>query len=268
MYRQAPKRPKRRGMTLAEMLVATAIMGMMAAALSTIALAVQMAHEYAADQGVMAQHARVIIERIQRAFSGATASESFPGAKIITYYDSTYPFPQAIAIWNPETIALDPDGSPLIGELKFFASDPSEPNRLLEFQATGDARPAPTTAAAWRDLVEELLDNDDVEKIELTDLIAAPKLVAGGARSYSTLRFEMRLRPDEAEVADMRDGLKTWASLRWPQRSYGPHSGTRQSWVAFQFQVAPDATAAQRSSVDVEAAPFFGSASLYYTLNQ
>ncbi|EAQ79683.1 hypothetical protein DSM3645_24280 [Blastopirellula marina DSM 3645] len=255
-------------MTLAEMLVATAIMGMMAAALSTIALAVQMAHEYAADQGVMAQHARVIIERIQRAFAGATASESFPGAQVITYNDSTYTFPQAIAIWRPETIALDPDGSPRIEELRFFASDPDEPNRLLEFQATGDTRPAPTTAAGWRDLVEALLDDDDVEKIDLTDLIAAPKLVAGGERSYSTLRFEMRVRPDAAEVADMRDGLKSWTSLRWPQRSYGLHSGTRQSWIAFQFQVAPNAAAAKQSSVDVEAAPFFGSASLYYTLNQ
>lgn len=268
MYLPHPKRTTRRGMTLAEMLVATAIMGMMAAALSTIALAVQMAHEYASEQGVMAQHARAIIERIQRNFAGATASESFPGAQVISYYDSTYSFPQAIAIWNPVTLAVNPNGRPLIGELKFFASDPSQPNRLLEFQAVGDARPAPTTAAAWRALVEALIDDDNVEKIELTDLIASPKLVASSAQAYSTLRFEMRLRPDAAEVADMRNGSKTWGSLRWAQRAYGSNSGTRQSWVAFQFQVAPDVTTAKLASVGEETAPFFGSASIFYTLNR
>lgn len=255
-------------MTLAEMLVATAIMGMMAAALSTIALAVQMAHEYASDQGIMAQHARVIIERIQRSFSDAIASEDFPGAQVVTYYDSTYPFPQAIAIWNPTGLAAEPDGWPRVDELKFFAADPDSPNRLLEFQATGDSRTAPTTSAGWQSLIEELLANADVEKVELTDMIAAPKLVAGAATSYSTLRFEMRVRPDLTEVADMRDGVQTWESLRWPQRSYGSSSGTRQSWVAFQFQVAPDATAAQESSVNPEAAPFFGSAAIFYAIEK
>lgn len=255
-------------MTLAEMLVATAIMGMMAAALSTIALAVQMAHQYASEQGIMAQHARVIIERIQRSFNDATASESFPGAQVVVYYDATYPFPQAIAIWNPSGLAADPDGLPRVDELKFFAADPDSPNRLLEFQATGDSRTAPTSNVGWQILIDELLADENVEKVELTDLIAAPKLVAGSAVSYSTLRFEMRVRPDAAEVADMRNGVKTWESLRWPQRSYGRTSGTRQSWVAFQFQVAPDAAAAQASAVHPEAAPFFGSAAIFYSLEK
>lgn len=255
-------------MTLAEMLVATAIMGMMAAALSTIALAVQMAHEYAAEQGVMAQHARVIIDRIQRSFSTATASESFPGAQVVTYYDSTYPFPQAIAIWSPTATAADPDGLPQVGEIKFFAADPDAPNRLLEFQATGDTRTAPTSNAAWQTLIDELIADENVEKVELTDQLAAPKLVSGAVKSYSTLRFEMRVRPDAAEMADMRGGTKTWETLRWPQRAYGLTSGTRQSWLAFQFQIAPDATAAQESSVDPEAAPFFGSAAIFYLLEK
>ncbi|MFI4876724.1 MAG: PilW family protein [Blastopirellula sp. JB062] len=262
------KRTKRRGMTLVEMLVATAIMGLMAAALSTIALAVQMAHQYAAEQGLMAQHARVIIERIQRTASGAHASEAFPGVQVITYFDSTYAFPQAIAIWNPTSAPHDPDGLPRIGELKFFAADPDQPNLLLEFQATGDARVAPTTSVAWRTLIDELLADEDVEKIELTDLIAAPKLTPGAARSYSTLRFELRLRPDESEMEEMRAGDVTWDSLRWPLRSYGDDAGVRQVWLAFQLQIAPDVAAAQQDETHEEASPFFGSAATYYTLTK
>ncbi|TWT31381.1 PulJ/GspJ family protein [Blastopirellula retiformator] len=268
MFPPRLKRTTRRGLTLAEMLVATAIMGMMAAALSTIALAVQMAHEFAAEQGVMAQHARVIVDRIQRDFSAATASETFPGAQVVTYYDSTYPFPQAIAIWRPETVAVDPAGWPRIDELKFFAADPDDPNRMLEFQATSDPRTAPTTNAGWQNLVEELINAEDVEKVELTDQLAAPKMTDGAVRSYSTLRFEMRVRPSLDEITDFRNGVKAWDTLRWPQRAYSHDSGTRQSWVAFQFQLAPDETSAERSSIDPEAAPFFGSAAIFYLLEQ
>src|SRR6476620_8843460 len=70
---------RRRGLTLAELLVATTIMLLIATAVATLASTVQTTNTFCQGYTVSAQHARVALSRIQHTVESATASEQFPG---------------------------------------------------------------------------------------------------------------------------------------------------------------------------------------------
>src|SRR5438046_4089558 len=74
----ANRRIKRRGLTLAELLIAATIMLMIAAAVGTLASAVKSANDYCKGYTTSAQHARVALSRMERAMMNAYANEQFP----------------------------------------------------------------------------------------------------------------------------------------------------------------------------------------------
>src|SRR5947207_1272867 len=61
----------RRGLTLVELLIASAIMSIMAGAMSALAISMRQATEYTNDRGTALQHGRVSLERINQILSTA-----------------------------------------------------------------------------------------------------------------------------------------------------------------------------------------------------
>ena len=93
----------RRGLTLAELLVAATIMLMIATAVGTLASAVKSTNDYCHGYTVAAQHARVALSRIERAVQTATASEQFPGCLVVTEQAGSQELPSTLVVWSPTT---------------------------------------------------------------------------------------------------------------------------------------------------------------------
>ena len=252
-------------------MVAIAIMGIMAAALSTLGATVQMANQYATEQGISTQHARVLIERVQRNLSRAHANESFPGFVAIPYTKGGVTYPQALVIWEPTDEASDPDGSPILGELVIYACDPDSPNRLLEitYRDSSATVPEATESSDWRTLIQNLIDSENTTVTELTDLLRAAKPNYGTNTSYySTLRFETRYTPSDQELSDYASSSANWEDLSWALGISGSNSGLRQSWCRFEFQVMPTSDTSKYSELSDQAIPYFGSAAIYYQVDK
>ncbi|RCS42089.1 type II secretion system protein [Bremerella cremea] len=253
------------GLTLAELLVASAVMGILCVGFGTLAVSVQMANTFAQERNQVGQHARVILLRIENAIQKAHATEAFPGFLPITYDDGSYDFPQAIAIWNPSGIPTN--DYPLVNQLTFFACDPAAPNRLLEITnpSLTTVAPALNAPSDWRNLVQRLIDDTNSDMVEITDLLRAGKL---GSNFYSTLRFKSRITPTATELAEARAGTVSWESLNWPTSIYSSQSGLRQAWCAFEFQLVPSSDIATHATFKDESSPFFGSSALYYQVTR
>src|SRR4051812_23046281 len=104
------RRKLRAGMSLAELTLSMAIMTMVAATVGTMGLAVQSATTYARGQSNAVQHGRVVLDRLDNTFRGATVSESFPGFTVVSWVDSGNNFPDTLVIWKPTGTAVDPGG--------------------------------------------------------------------------------------------------------------------------------------------------------------
>lgn len=255
----------KRGLSLAELLVASAVMGIICVSFGTLAMSVQMANEYSQEKNLVGQHARVILQRIERTLQSAHATESFPGMVPITYYYSNFDFPQAIAVWDPAGEALT--AYPRIDELVVFAIDPTNPNQLLEIRNQLDTRNAPalTDEAGWRTLVTDLIQSPESEIVEISDLVRAGQ---AGSNYYSTLRFQTRIVPSDAEIAAARGGSANWKDLNWATSIYSSKAGIRQVWCHFEWQLVPSSDIGQHSGLREQAVPFFGSSAIYYQVTQ
>jgi hypothetical protein len=76
------------------------------------------------------------------------------------------------------------------------------------------------------------------------------------------------LHPTATEISAMRSGSSSWTSLNWPQNMYGGSFGLRQVWVRSELQLLSEPRNADgTTTATTTALPFFGSATLYYTLN-
>lgn len=252
---------RKSGLTLAELLVASAVMGIICLGFGTLAMSVQMANAYAQEKNQIGQHARVVLLHVERKVQNAHATEAFPGCMPITYVDGSYDFPQAIAVWTP--IGEPNNDYPLVSQLTLFACDPSSPNRLLQISNTADSGVAPAlnNPSAWRTLVTNLISASDSEVSEISDQIRAGKI---GSRYYSTLRFQTRITPTDSELASARSGTSQWEELDWPTSIYSSDSGLRQVWCHFEFQLVPSNDVTTHGSLQDLAVPFFGSSALYY----
>src|SRR5438128_2186789 len=92
---------RRRGMTLAELLVATTIMLMIATAVGTLASAVHSTNDFCHGYIVASQHARVVLSRIERTIQSATANEQFPGCLVVAEQAGSQALPSTLVVWSP-----------------------------------------------------------------------------------------------------------------------------------------------------------------------
>jgi prepilin-type N-terminal cleavage/methylation domain-containing protein len=260
----------RRGLSLTELLVASAIMVLIAGGLASLATTVHSANDFSRGRIISAQHARVVLDRIHYTIDHATASEYFPVCLVVSEQVGSEDLPQTLVVWSPTTTAANPSGLPLVCELAIYAPDPAQPANLVEFRAATNANavPAATDTASWRTLVESLKTSQTTDKIVLTEhLRTAPlsgqwnsSLTASQLRGV--VRFHRLIAPTEQQWAEYKAGTRAWNALSWPLDSYRTTSGTRAVACQTELQIV----AGNMASATSTAVPFFGSVVRTYEL--
>lgn len=255
----------RRGLTLLELMLASLVMTLFAAAISTLAMAVQQNSQHNEEVGIVTQHARVAIQRIERAVSRATANEQFPGCVAFSDRLEGWEYPTTLVVWRGDIPVADPNGLPRFSELVVYCPDLSQPNRLLEITAPSydSTTPPLSDTSAWRMNLYAMKISEWSKKTELTDQLRTVPVGDRGARR-GTVRFDVTLRPSEKEWAKYQNGSLAWEDIEWAQGMHGGQTGLRQTWCRCELQLAirtGDAT----DEIEI---PFFGSASKYYVLER
>ena len=265
-----PRRKARRGLTLAELLVASTVLVMIGGAASTLAYAVYAAHDACKSQSTAAQHARVALDRIERSLANGHASESFPGCLVVNFSADGYTFPDSVAIWRPGTGPVDPGGLPRVNELVVFSCDTSLPNRLLEmtWPTNTNTVPSPANSGGWRSLIDSFHSGSGVIKTQLTDRLqfasvdTTPLLEGLLSTQRGMVRFQRLMAPSESQWSQYRGGQRSWNAIDWPLDVYATQTGMRTVNLQVELQV--------RGGTDAQPDPFpfFGSAVLNYTLRK
>ncbi len=265
------RRIKRRGLTLAELLVAATIMLMIAAAVGSLAATVKSTNDYCQGYTISAQHARVALSRIERTVINAFANEQFPGCLVVSEQAGSQSLPHTLAVWYPSTgVAANPTGLPLISEIVVYGFDPAHPNNFIEVRSPTEttAVPAVSDTGSWKTLTDRLKSSTTVTKTLLTDRLRTAPLTGDYNDTLSPsdlrgcVRFRRLMAPSDSEWSQYRAGTKTWQSLAWPLDSYRTTSGTRAIACQTELQIAPGSM----SSSSTTAIPFYGSASIQYEL--
>ena len=265
----------RRGLTLAELLIAATIMLLIAGAVGSLASAVKSTNDFCKGYTVSAQHARVALSRIERAVSNAYANEKFPGCLVISEQAGSQTLPSTLVVWYPTTATVaNKDDLPLISEIVVFGSDPAHPNNFIEVRSPTESAlvPAASNTNGWRSLTDRLKSStsNTVTKTLLTDRMRTAPLTGNYNDSLSpsdlrgVVRFRRLMAPDDTELSQYRSGARTWQSLAWPMDSYRTRSGTRVVALQTELQIAPGSM----TSAAITAIPFYGSATINYELTK
>jgi len=263
---------RRSGLTLAELLIAIAVMGLVAAGMASLALTVGTAGDVSHSQWLVTQHARVAIERIERTLSGAYANDQFPGFITVSQTSGSWSFPDTLVVWNLDGEPADPSGLPRFDELVIFTPDLDDPTLLLELRLPTDTRtvPAIDDTATWQDEIDDAKsDLNGLDVVQLTDMLRSVTLPEfPGSPPIGAVRFEVLVRPSIDEWDDYLTGSTAWDDLPWAQDIHSSSTGLRQVWCRFELQLQDaDASGTGGASPDT-VYPFFGSAAIFYDLNK
>ncbi len=275
-----PSNKPRAGLTLLELLIAVAIMVMTVGALGALAKAVQLSAEYGEGHAEATQHARVILERISRTVQEANANDLFPGFIVVSQTVDGWRFPDTLVIWSSDDDPYDSNGDsrlPRYEELVIYTTyavdgeDEENPKGLVEITLPGDLTVVPSVdeQAAWQTLIAVAKELDSVERVPLTELLRTSLVDdSRDAVRLAAVRFESRLRPSDDDWDLYTSGSTSWENLSWAQGIYGHKTGLRQAWLRTELQLMPGTLAADADPDGQQAVPFFGSACLYYELEQ
>jgi len=256
------------------MIELTLAMGITVALIGTLAVmtdAVQQSQEYGRGYGSAVQHARVALERIDRALTNAYAVDRYPGAWVFAETESGYRFPDMLLVWRPAGAPANPTGPPRVNELVLFCPNPSAPGQLLEITSPNDtsAAPASDDSVGWQALATQLRDSDTAERTVITGLLQTaivPEVSATALRGC--LRFERVLMPSESEYDSYQGGSTNWEDMSWPLDMYGSKRGVRNVWVRYEAQLQPGVEIVSNAAEAMPALPFFGSTAFHYELSR
>jgi len=101
----------------------------------------------------------------------------------------------------------------------------------------------------------------------LTDMLRTAQVSSLASSARGAVRFAVRYRPTEEEMADFKAGVTGWDDLAWPQGIYTSNAGMRQAWVQMELQLVPRSTSVSVASSDKTAIPFLGSAARFYEVH-
>ena len=276
---------RRRGLTLIEVMIATAVMAMIALALATLADAVHVADKHVEGQGTTTQHARVAIDRINRVVRQAWANEKFPGVVVFAEQLSGWRFPDTLVVWYPDPELTDggsvvypdgtptnPDGLPLYRELVIICPNPGNPNELLEITVPNDTATVPADMSSLANEIDLIKADNSATRVVLTDLVRVAEvteLAADAAgRNRAAVRFEVEYSPTESRYSQFLTSSIAWDAIEWPQSIYGNDSGMRQVWLRTELQLISRPDIDDPSAQQQLAVPYFGSAAMNYRLRK
>lgn len=267
--------PRRAGITFAEMMIATAITSIIAVTVSGLATSVQSGTDYHRKVGTATQHARVVLDRLQRTMRSAYANERFPGFLSVSTTVGSNTYPDAVVVWTPANgtpTNTSSTGLPLYKELTVFCPSASNPSTLVEITRPNDATlaPDPSSTSSWTTALNTFRNSNDSTVRSLTSMLRTASAATNQTRGC--VRFEVQSRPSKAQLDAYRNLSSTnrtytnWRNVEWPQDFYTRNSGTRQAWCRIELQLMPDTNWTTIDPAGNTAIPFFGSATLYYEI--
>lgn len=258
-------------MTLTELVVAMGVTGMIAAALGTLALSVEIESQEIQGSADAVQHARVTLDRIQRTLRQATCTETYPGYLVVPTVIGTDSYPHTLVVWRPASgKPTNAAGPPLFSEIVVYAPDATSPEKLLELNDPTDNRtvPAWTNLATWRTEIAALKGRATATKTMLTSLVRTVAVTNNGTTTkVPATRFEVENRP-LAEVAQYRAGTKAWNEINWCLDLYGTTTGTCQAWCRIELQLLEGEKMQAKDAAGASAMPFFGSGAVLFQVTQ
>ena len=260
-----------RGLTFVELVVAMTLMALLVGMLETLAQGIHDAYEYNEGHGMATQHGRVVLDRITRAASQATANEQFPGFIVLTEQVGSWQFPDTLVVWHPSGNPVDPAGLPRYKELVIYCPAPANPNQLLEITVPNDSRvvPAVSNVNSWATEIAAIKKSQAATTVVLTDLVrACPVSASTDNARRGAVRFQTRLRPSSTEWSQYQAGTSTWTNLPWVQDQRGVQTGLRQAWLRIEVQLMPGPGILGENTALQQPIPFFGSAALYYEMHK
>jgi hypothetical protein len=252
-------------MTLIELMISVLILSVTVAALGAMARAVQISAEYNQGYGTATQHARVTLDRLDRAINQACANKTYCGAWVTADTIGSYDFPDTLIVWRPSGTAANPAGAPLVSELVIFCPDPASSNRLIEITVPGDSRtlPLPTNAATFKPFIDSLKTATGAQKTQLTDLLQTAT-ITGSSQPRAAVRFAVTLNPSDNEMLSYPSVM--WMNLPWAQSICGPATGLRQVWVRSELQLLPAGQWIETNAAAQQPVPYFGSSTFCYEM--
>jgi prepilin-type N-terminal cleavage/methylation domain-containing protein len=273
------RRPKRyagdrSGLTLVELMMAVAIMGIMAGAMSMLASSVQQGAVYNEGRGASLQHARVVFDRINRMVNSATTATTHPGVGVVVTTFGSSLYPDTLIVWTPPGgTPTNPNGPPLVKECTIYCPDPANPSQLVEITAPSNSSTLPLDSTlntpAVQAQVTAIKNASTSVKTVLTDLLRTARISSGGDASGSSrgaVRFNLDLHPTASEYSAYLAGTSAWTSLAWPQGLYGSTYGLRQVALRTELQLMPKNYRGQQDTSGSLPVPFFNSNAIHYMM--
>jgi hypothetical protein len=257
-----------KGLTLLELLLAISITVFVIGSLAAVSRGVQENYEYGDAYGTVSQHGRVVMDRITRMAGEAWANENFPGMLVLTTDDGSWKMPETLVIWhparttsNPQGMPTSPQGYPYFNELKIWCPDLTDPSNLLEITPS-EATPA-TSSTNWATKIPSFRPNNPDSTIPVLTKLVHKTPLTGSTRNtkYGAIRFVTRFVPQTITTS-------SWKQLPWSQGMYSSQTGLRGVWLRMEMQLDPQSAIAPTSSAARPAVPFFGSATLNYTVQK
>lgn len=260
------------GMSLVELLIALAIMGVMGAMVAGLGQAATSGWRYGQGHADATQHARVSLERMMRTVREAYATADYPGCAVLYTEVGSWRFPDTLIVWAPEGEPQNPDGPPLANECVMFCPDPADPSQLVEIRAPSDTQAVlleELNNPSWQSAIEAYKTAPSNEKVVLTDLLRTSQNDIGTA-VRGAIRFERELRPSNSEWTAYQDPMVSldWDELSWPQDLYQSNCGTRNVWIRVEMQLMPGQESITADPSGQQAVTFFDSATLSYSVEK
>lgn len=256
----------RRGFTLAETLVATAIVATLTAALGSLIYSATSAATHVTAVRQTQHHGRRCTDRLGDLIRSAHSSRQFPGAIVVTSTSGTTTFSDVLALWMPTGAPQAPTGRPRIREILFIGPSPSDPSKLMQFRRTSDSGIAPTwnDSAGWTALSASVR-SDPASATEIwTDLLHRATIAT---ESRGNIHFHARSEPTNQHWQQYLAGTRTWENLSWPMYGGGSQTGVRIVAVTFEMQLEPPTEEGSKLSA-FDRGVFFGAATLKTVLEK
>ncbi len=260
----------RRGLTLTELLLASAVMSLVAGMAGMLAMTVEQGWRSGEALADGLQNGRVIRERILQRVQQAYTAEYYPGFAVAVTTVGTASFPDTLVVWIPSGTPANVNGPPKINECVFFCPNPSQPNELLEFTAPTDTRDIPLdstlSGSTWLGELATLKTATTSTRVVLTKLLRVAQTSASDASTRrGCIRFQQVLGPTAAAWSNYRAGTLAWNSVPFAQSIRGTQTGLRQARLRFEAQLLPEG-GSTTDTVQQEAIGVLGSTALYYDL--
>jgi hypothetical protein len=286
-------------MTLAELMISMAILGMISVVLAGMSHAVNMSWNYTKGVEETELQASAALERIKFMVSqvGAYRVAGQPtrlGLAGVMRTVGNVTIPDTLMLWtggrDGGMAALGTQARwPLASEVLVYTWNPSNPKQLVEAAFPGNTTVIDFASTDLANTVAQLINLSSAERIPLCDRLRVSTLTASSSVPSSptvpptsmmgsmgstapaapvttdyvgNVRFQVNWTPSDIDLSMVSPATSAWMQLGWSQSVVSSRSGLRQATVNIEMQIEPrDSTVL---TDDVTAVPFFGSASTRY----